>query len=162
MTIALHVHNVQTIDVLSFCCYEIAFCQFFCQFSITRILDWIGWRCNTDNDDDVAVVGRYLDYGESEWKSVVADHLKDVDVYCDEVRKNFEASLDWLHEHACSRSYGLGEWWHELATRSDVPLWCCRHATRDIMSTLWEAFFPCRADILSLWSEPQWLVSMKK
>lgn len=28
--------------------------------------------------------------------------------YSDEVRHNFEGTLDWLQEHACSRSYGLG------------------------------------------------------
>lgn len=30
------------------------------------------------------------------------------DRYGDEARNNFEGTLDWLHEHACSRSYGLG------------------------------------------------------
>ena len=25
-----------------------------------------------------------------------------------ETRRSFEYTLDWLHEHACSRSYGLG------------------------------------------------------
>ena len=55
-------------------------------------------------------IDRYLDYGEQQWKGQVTDHLKDVELYCDEVRKNFEASLDWLHEHACSRSYGLGKY----------------------------------------------------
>ncbi|XP_042620323.1 leucine--tRNA ligase, cytoplasmic-like [Cyprinus carpio] len=29
-------------------------------------------------------------------------------MFCDETRKNFEATLAWLQEHACSRSYGLG------------------------------------------------------
>lgn len=29
-------------------------------------------------------------------------------LFHDEVRSNFEACLDWLHEHACSRTYGLG------------------------------------------------------
>lgn len=29
-------------------------------------------------------------------------------LFHDEVRANFEACLDWLHEHACSRTYGLG------------------------------------------------------
>ena len=24
------------------------------------------------------------------------------------MRNNFESTLEWLHEHACSRSYGLG------------------------------------------------------
>jgi len=52
---------------------------------------------------------RYLNYGEEHWKSCVVDHLNDVELYSDEVRKNFEATLDWLHEHACSRSYGLGK-----------------------------------------------------
>lgn len=30
--------------------------------------------------------------------------------YCEETRRNFEATLAWLQEHACSRTYGLGEW----------------------------------------------------
>lgn len=29
--------------------------------------------------------------------------------FAEETRRNFEATLDWIHEHACSRSYGLGE-----------------------------------------------------
>ncbi len=28
--------------------------------------------------------------------------------YSDEARNNFLSTLDWLEEHACSRSYGLG------------------------------------------------------
>ena len=28
--------------------------------------------------------------------------------YSEEVRHNFDATLEWLHEHACSRTYGLG------------------------------------------------------
>ncbi len=32
-----------------------------------------------------------------------------MELYHEEVKRNFEATLDWLHEHACSRSYGLGE-----------------------------------------------------
>lgn len=31
-----------------------------------------------------------------------------MNLFHDEVRSNFEACLDWLHEHACSRTYGLG------------------------------------------------------
>ena len=34
--------------------------------------------------------------------------LAKIDTYHDEVRKNFVATLDWLKEHACSRTYGLG------------------------------------------------------
>ncbi|KAG8222240.1 hypothetical protein J437_LFUL001438 [Ladona fulva] len=50
----------------------------------------------------------YLDYGNEEWKSIVNKALEDMNTYHDEVRKNFSATLSWLHEHACSRTYGLG------------------------------------------------------
>ncbi|XP_023698173.2 leucine--tRNA ligase, cytoplasmic [Paramormyrops kingsleyae] len=50
----------------------------------------------------------YLDYGESGWKQQASDVLKQMETFCDETRKNFEATLAWLQEHACSRTYGLG------------------------------------------------------
>eukprot|EP00058_Branchiostoma_floridae_P025970 XP_002611460.1 hypothetical protein BRAFLDRAFT_63907 [Branchiostoma floridae] len=50
----------------------------------------------------------YLDYGEEGWKKQTATALQQVETFTDDVRKNFEATLDWLHEHACSRSFGLG------------------------------------------------------
>ncbi|KAJ8297525.1 hypothetical protein KUTeg_024056 [Tegillarca granosa] len=50
----------------------------------------------------------YLDYGEPKWKQQAAGALSNIETYTDEVRKNFESTLDWLHEHACSRSFGLG------------------------------------------------------
>ncbi|XP_077104697.1 leucine--tRNA ligase, cytoplasmic-like isoform X2 [Siphateles boraxobius] len=34
--------------------------------------------------------------------------LEALETFCDETRKNFEATLAWLQEHACSRTYGLG------------------------------------------------------
>ncbi|KAM8974469.1 leucine--tRNA ligase, cytoplasmic [Pelodytes ibericus] len=50
----------------------------------------------------------YLDYGESTWKEQTTECLKNLETYCEETRKNFEATLGWLKEHACSRTYGLG------------------------------------------------------
>lgn len=50
----------------------------------------------------------YLDYGHEEWKSQVEKALDSMNTYHDEVRKNFQATLKWLHEYACSRTYGLG------------------------------------------------------
>ncbi|XP_047345994.1 leucine--tRNA ligase, cytoplasmic isoform X1 [Vespa velutina] len=50
----------------------------------------------------------YLDYGEENWKKETLEALKNLNVFHDEVRKNFIACLDWLHEYACSRTYGLG------------------------------------------------------
>lgn len=50
----------------------------------------------------------YINYGEAQWLSVTEGVLKKMETYHDEVRKNFEHCLDWLHEYACSRTYGLG------------------------------------------------------
>lgn len=50
----------------------------------------------------------YLDYGNEEWKAQAERALAGVNTYHDEVRKNFQATLKWLHEYACSRTYGLG------------------------------------------------------
>uniref|UniRef100_A0A8C5HJF4 Leucine--tRNA ligase, cytoplasmic n=1 Tax=Gouania willdenowi TaxID=441366 RepID=A0A8C5HJF4_GOUWI len=50
----------------------------------------------------------YLDYGEAEWKQQANEALKSLETFCDETRRNFEATLAWLQEHACSRTYGLG------------------------------------------------------
>uniref|UniRef100_A0AAX7SFZ4 Leucine--tRNA ligase, cytoplasmic n=1 Tax=Astatotilapia calliptera TaxID=8154 RepID=A0AAX7SFZ4_ASTCA len=50
----------------------------------------------------------YLDYGDAEWKQQANEALKSLETFCEETRRNFEATLDWLQEHACSRTYGLG------------------------------------------------------
>lgn len=51
----------------------------------------------------------YLDYGEENWKKETMEALTNLNAFHDEVRKNFIACLDWLHEYACSRTYGLGK-----------------------------------------------------
>lgn len=50
----------------------------------------------------------FLNYGEPNWKAQAKIALDNIKTYSDEVYKNFLATLDWLHEHACSRTYGLG------------------------------------------------------
>ncbi|XP_048511037.1 leucine--tRNA ligase, cytoplasmic isoform X2 [Athalia rosae] len=50
----------------------------------------------------------YLDYGEENWKKQAEQALENLETFHDEVRKNFTACLNWLHEYACSRTYGLG------------------------------------------------------
>lgn len=61
---------------------------------------------------DVCVVALcnqwYLNYGEDQWRSLTLKHLETMELFHEEVRKNFEGALDWLHEYACSRTYGLG------------------------------------------------------
>lgn len=39
---------------------------------------------------------------------MVRKAMEKCETYCEETRRNFEATFDWLEGHACSRSYGLG------------------------------------------------------
>ncbi|XP_065207931.1 leucine--tRNA ligase, cytoplasmic isoform X2 [Planococcus citri] len=50
----------------------------------------------------------YLDYGEENWKKAAFKSLDQMNTYHEEVKKNFYSCLNWLHEYACSRTYGLG------------------------------------------------------
>ncbi|KAJ8930116.1 hypothetical protein NQ314_017127 [Rhamnusium bicolor] len=50
----------------------------------------------------------YLEYGEENWKKQAFRCLDNMNTYHDEVKKNFTGCLNWLHEYACSRTYGLG------------------------------------------------------
>lgn len=50
----------------------------------------------------------YLDYEDEAWKNQVRVALKKLETYCEETRNRFETTIDWLHGHACSRTYGLG------------------------------------------------------
>lgn len=61
---------------------------------------------------DVCVVALcnqwYLNYGETVWRGEAQKVLNKMELFHDEVKRNFEHVLDWLHEYACSRTYGLG------------------------------------------------------
>ncbi|XP_047517549.1 leucine--tRNA ligase, cytoplasmic [Pieris napi] len=50
----------------------------------------------------------YLDYGDQEWKAQAEKALAAMNTFHDEVRKNLSGTIKWLHEYACSRTYGLG------------------------------------------------------
>ncbi|SPP79186.1 leucine--tRNA ligase, cytoplasmic [Drosophila guanche] len=50
----------------------------------------------------------YINYGEPVWKAQTVKILQDMETFHEEARNNFEACLNWLHEYACSRTYGLG------------------------------------------------------
>ena len=50
----------------------------------------------------------YLDYGEEEWREKARKAVEAMECFTDEVRRNFNSTLAWLKEHACSRTYGLG------------------------------------------------------
>lgn len=50
----------------------------------------------------------FLEYGEPAWRELTEKCLEQLNTYHDEVRKNFNSTLGWLKDHACSRQYGLG------------------------------------------------------
>ncbi|XP_049764859.1 leucine--tRNA ligase, cytoplasmic [Schistocerca cancellata] len=50
----------------------------------------------------------YLDYGENNWRAQAEECLDVMNTFHEEVKKNFQVTLNWLHEYACSRTYGLG------------------------------------------------------
>eukprot|EP00163_Fabomonas_tropica_P004027 TRINITY_DN13584_c0_g1_i1.p1 TRINITY_DN13584_c0_g1~~TRINITY_DN13584_c0_g1_i1.p1 ORF type:complete len:1084 (+),score=415.30 TRINITY_DN13584_c0_g1_i1:23-3253(+) len=50
----------------------------------------------------------YIRYGEAEWKAATEEHLKTLECFATETRRNFESTLDWLNGWAVSRTYGLG------------------------------------------------------
>ena len=62
--------------------------------------------------NDICVVALcdqwYLNYGEEDWTKTTHAALDQCNVYSEETEKNFRYTLDWLKEHACSRTYGLG------------------------------------------------------
>eukprot|EP00038_Savillea_parva_P023260 m.40180 g.40180 ORF g.40180 m.40180 type:complete len:1085 (-) comp5929_c0_seq1:1678-4932(-) len=63
--------------------------------------------------DDQCVVALcdqwFLTYGEDEWRKEVADYVNGpFECFDPMTKKRFNETLDWLHEHACSRQYGLG------------------------------------------------------
>lgn len=49
-----------------------------------------------------------MNYGEPNWRKKAEKCLEKMNTYDAEAREAFLRTLDWLHEHACSRTYGLG------------------------------------------------------
>ncbi|KAJ1741632.1 cytosolic leucyl tRNA synthetase [Coemansia sp. RSA 989] len=50
----------------------------------------------------------YFDYGEASWKALAEECLAAMETFDDETRHQFQLKLDWLHQWACVRTYGLG------------------------------------------------------
>ncbi len=50
----------------------------------------------------------FLEYSDPAWKAQVLDHLRDMDLVPAEVRAEFERTVDWLKDWACTRRIGLG------------------------------------------------------
>lgn len=83
----------------------------------------------TGNECVVALCDQwFLDYGNEDWKNQVRHALNRLKTYPASSRRNFNETIDWLHEHACSRTYGLGtklpwdEKWH-IESLSDSTIY---------------------------------------
>lgn len=51
----------------------------------------------------------FIAYGEPSWRAQVQKCLENgLEVFSPEARNQFEATLDWMQQWACSRSFGLG------------------------------------------------------
>ena len=50
----------------------------------------------------------FIAYGEPSWRAEVARCLEKLNCFSSETRHQFEATLDWMQQWACSRSFGLG------------------------------------------------------
>jgi len=61
---------------------------------------------------DVCVVALteqwFFTYGEEEWRAKAESALERLNTFSDETRHQFQHTLDWLKQWACSRTYGLG------------------------------------------------------
>ena len=50
----------------------------------------------------------FIAYGEPVWRAKVQKCLENLEVFSPEARNQFDATLDWMQQWACSRSFGLG------------------------------------------------------
>eukprot|EP00049_Salpingoeca_infusionum_P002346 m.55813 g.55813 ORF g.55813 m.55813 type:complete len:1063 (-) comp11522_c0_seq2:275-3463(-) len=50
----------------------------------------------------------FLNYGEEGWKAKAVAGLAKMELFDPKTKDAFTRALDWLHQHACSRTYGLG------------------------------------------------------
>jgi len=64
----------------------------------------------------------FLKYSDQEWKQQVKYQLKDMSLVPAEVRAEFDRTVDWLKDWACTRRVGLGTWFPWDTTQLIEPL----------------------------------------
>ncbi len=65
-------------------------------------------RCTTPCHVKILENQWFLKFSDEKWKQAVRAHLKKMNIYPDEARNNFENTIDWLKDKACTRKSGLG------------------------------------------------------
>lgn len=80
----------------------------------------------------------YLDYGNPDWKAKAKKVIAHMETFAEETRHNLEYTVDWLHEYACSRLYGLGTKlpWDKrwvIESLSDSTIYTCYYSVAHIL-----------------------------
>ncbi|MCX6815900.1 MAG: leucine--tRNA ligase, partial [Candidatus Aenigmarchaeota archaeon] len=65
-------------------------------------------RCTTKCHVKILENQWFLKYSDEEWKELVRKCLSKMNIYPEEARNNFLATLDWMKDKACTRKSGLG------------------------------------------------------
>ncbi|MBI2971202.1 MAG: leucine--tRNA ligase [Candidatus Aenigmarchaeota archaeon] len=84
-------------------------------------------RCTTPNHVKILENQWFLKYSDEEWKKRVLYAMKKMRIIPDEARNNFDNTVQWLRDKACTRKTGLGtplpwdkEWIVETLSDSTV------------------------------------------
>jgi leucyl-tRNA synthetase len=65
-------------------------------------------RCGTECIVKIFEDQWFIDYGNPEWKALAHKNLEKMEILPEEMRREYENVIDWLHEKACARKSGMG------------------------------------------------------
>ncbi|MEM3577157.1 MAG: leucine--tRNA ligase [Candidatus Bathyarchaeia archaeon] len=65
-------------------------------------------RCGTECIVKIFEDQWFIDYGNPQWKVLAHKNLEKMEILPEEMRKEYEHVIDWLHEKACARKSGMG------------------------------------------------------
>ncbi len=65
-------------------------------------------RCGTEIVVKILEDQWFLNYADPEWKRFAREALSSMRIVPEEIRREFERTIDWLRERACARTRGLG------------------------------------------------------
>jgi leucyl-tRNA synthetase len=65
-------------------------------------------RCGTECVVKIFENQWFINYSDPEWKKLAKECLSQMKIFPEEVRQEFEYTIDWLKEKACARKSGLG------------------------------------------------------
>jgi len=104
-----------------------------------ELSDKVVCRCTTECTVKILKNQWFLKFSDERWKNLVRKCLSGMIIYPDEARNNFEKTIEWLHDKACTRRTGLGtplpwdkEWIVE--TLSDSTIYMAYYTISRIIS----------------------------